>query len=116
MTRMESRVDKLEAEMVVVREKVEGMETKLGEINQEMVAKMGDLNNRMESLEANMEIIKGYLCDLKKATVAKEGDKGKAPMSHKAFPSYSLLERGTTILLSARNEQTVGEEKDTYRR
>lgn len=92
---MDSRVETLETEVTTMKE---GMD--------EMRAQMGELNSRMGHLGSDMEAIKGYLRDLREATLGKEGgDKGKAPMQQEPSPSYSPPGREPSIPPPERTEE-----------
>lgn len=87
----------------MVKEQIENMGSQVGEMNQ-----------RMKELETSVEAIKGYLRDLREATVGWEtGDRGKAFMGQEPSPSYLLLEKETTVPQTERSEGRIAEREAT---
>lgn len=79
-----------------------------------MGARRVNMDNRMKSLEANVAIMKGYLCDLKETVVGREGDRGKTPVGHELLLLYSPPERETMVPPPTRNEKDLGGGRSNY--
>lgn len=76
-------------------------------------SQVGEMNQRMEGLEASVETIKGYLRDLRDSTIGREtGDRGKTPTRQEPHPFYLPPERETTMPWT-RSEGGVVEEEAT---
>lgn len=85
--------------MVVVKGKTE-----------EMGLNMGEICNRLESVETNVETMKGYLYELQEMIVERdEGDKGITLVEQDLSPLYSPLVRGESTYPLARTEEAVGQ-------
>lgn len=106
----------MDKELTIVKEKLEKVSNHMGEMNRELESKIGEMNATMGGVEASVEVMKGYLQDLKESLVGRETkDKGKASMDQDPSlsnpPPFSV--HWTSLL--ERSEEIGGEEQTTKR-
>lgn len=83
-------MERLENEVTVVHERLTEMSNGLENMNKDVGEKLSDTHVRLEGLENGIEVMKGYLRDLKEVMIGKEGDdKGKTLMNPRpsTFPT-----------------------------
>lgn len=108
MTRMESRVEGLEAEVTTVKERIEVIGSE-----------MRDVNMRMERVEASMETIREYLREMRESVVSREGGNRETRsretnvrVEADPSPSYSPPTKGNSATPQDQAEDIVEEAEE----